>query len=108
VGLQMGPERAAEGEGPLHGGAQQSGWEGAPRQQPSEVPFGDQHAGGRGLLPALESRAERDRQLGGMAGPGRAQSERDELIGRSEEHTSELQSCFDIVCRLLLEKKKKK
>src|SRR5437868_9978080 len=26
---------------------------------------------------------------------------------RSEEHTSELQSRFDIVCRLLLEKKKK-
>src|SRR5437868_8962216 len=28
--------------------------------------------------------------------------------GRSEEHTSELQSRFDLVCRLLLEKKKKK
>src|SRR5207249_10816726 len=28
-------------------------------------------------------------------------------ITRSEEHTSELQSRFDIVCRLLLEKKKK-
>src|SRR5207249_11627321 len=27
--------------------------------------------------------------------------------GRSEEHTSELQSRFDLVCRLLLEKKKK-
>src|SRR5438874_10663710 len=27
---------------------------------------------------------------------------------RSEEHTSELQSCRDLVCRLLLEKKKKK
>src|SRR2546421_2520316 len=34
-----------------------------------------------------------------------------ELIGhnlRSEEHTSELQSRSDLVCRLLLEKKKKK
>src|SRR5207249_11374258 len=33
-----------------------------------------------------------------------------ELAGdiRSEEHTSELQSRFDLVCRLLLEKKKKK
>src|SRR5207249_9950650 len=33
------------------------------------------------------------------------------LVGvnaRSEEHTSELQSRFDLVCRLLLEKKKKK
>src|SRR5437867_7259804 len=29
-------------------------------------------------------------------------------IGRSEEHTSELQSPYDIVCRLLLEKKNKK
>src|SRR5437868_12787026 len=37
----------------------------------------------------------------------------DEHVGavegeRSEEHTSELQSRFDLVCRLLLEKKKKK
>src|SRR5438067_4249807 len=32
----------------------------------------------------------------------------DVLIIRSEEHTSELQSRFDLVCRLLLEKKKKK
>src|SRR5699024_12861560 len=29
------------------------------------------------------------------------------MCPRSEEHTSELQSRFDIVCRLLLEKKKK-
>src|SRR5699024_12694084 len=29
-----------------------------------------------------------------------------EGISRSEEHTSELQSRFDLVCRLLLEKKK--
>src|SRR5436190_5857343 len=29
-------------------------------------------------------------------------------LGRSEEHTSELQSHSDLVCRLLLEKKKKK
>src|SRR5438067_10620586 len=31
-----------------------------------------------------------------------------ESINRSEEHTSELQSRFDLVCRLLLEKKKRK
>src|SRR5262245_65763288 len=30
------------------------------------------------------------------------------LFGRSEEHTSELQSLRHLVCRLLLEKKKKK
>src|SRR5699024_11927064 len=32
----------------------------------------------------------------------------DREAARSEEHTSELQSRFDLVCRLLLEKKKKK
>src|SRR5207248_3474333 len=31
-----------------------------------------------------------------------------EMFRRSEEHTSELQSPYDLVCRLLLEKKKKK
>src|SRR5437667_7300439 len=30
------------------------------------------------------------------------------LVDRSEEHTSELQSHHDLVCRLLLEKKKRK
>src|SRR5437867_7590671 len=33
---------------------------------------------------------------------------RPHLLVRSEEHTSELQSPYDLVCRLLLEKKKKK
>src|SRR2546428_10305204 len=33
---------------------------------------------------------------------------RKDIVRRSEEHTSELQSRSDIVCRLLLEKKKKK
>src|SRR5438067_5745671 len=33
-------------------------------------------------------------------------SERSAMKWRSEEHTSELQSRFDLVCRLLLEKKK--
>src|SRR5206468_11992442 len=37
----------------------------------------------------------------GLGGPRRAEI-------RSEEHTSELQSRSDLVCRLLLEKKKKK
>src|SRR2546426_6162158 len=32
----------------------------------------------------------------------------EELVNRSEEHTSELQSPCNLVCRLLLEKKKKK
>src|SRR5437773_7418261 len=40
----------------------------------------------------------------GGAGGGRTGGRRP---GRSEEHTSELQSHHDLVCRLLLEKKKK-
>src|SRR5207248_11651392 len=44
--------------------------------------------------------------------PGRrVAAHRDQVlhaVGRSEEHTSELQSPYDLVCRLLLEKKKKK
>src|SRR2546430_15812623 len=48
------------------------------------------------------------RRPGAAAGPGRnrlgAQRAR---RGRSEEHTSELQSQSNLVCRLLLEKKKK-
>src|SRR5690349_22122158 len=40
-------------------------------------------------------------------GAGAASSESaDQRISRSEEHTSELQSRRDLVCRLLLEKKK--
>src|SRR5690349_22435949 len=38
-----------------------------------------------------------------VLGPGR-----ERLADRSEEHTSELQSRRDLVCRLLLEKKKKR
>src|SRR5260370_28019511 len=38
----------------------------------------------------------------------RGPSQRRMSCGRSEEHTSELQSHLNLVCRLLLEKKKKK
>src|SRR5207237_5373728 len=43
------------------------------------------------------------------AGPlaRRDQQRKDSCQGRSEEHTSELQSHLNLVCRLLLEKKKK-
>src|SRR5699024_2203359 len=40
-----------------------------------------------------------------VEGVGNTYSSLGEAIMRSEEHTSELQSRFDIVCRLLLEKK---
>src|SRR2546430_9061195 len=39
-------------------------------------------------------------------GDGRADSDEEEEASRSEEHTSELQSQSNLVCRLLLEKKK--
>src|SRR5207249_11137577 len=49
------------------------------------------------LVAALEDRFEIGRRVG----------VRLVVMMRSEEHTSELQSRFDLVCRLLLEKKKK-
>src|SRR5260370_30421339 len=41
-------------------------------------------------------------------GPARLAARHRRAGGRSEEHTSELQSHLNLVCRLLLEKKKKK
>src|SRR2546427_8705522 len=63
-------------------------------------------SGGLGLGRRLDGVVEQDRQLrpprrrGRLLGGGRAAPE------RSEEHTSELQSQSNLVCRLLLEKKK--
>src|SRR5260370_26760316 len=48
-----------------------------------------------------------DRVVGQLAEDGRVGAMRAHR-GRSEEHTSELQSHLNLVCRLLLEKKKKK
>src|SRR5699024_12199334 len=42
------------------------------------------------------------------APPRSSRADRPPSASRSEEHTSELQSRFDLVCRLLLEKKKKR
>src|SRR5437899_12932195 len=44
----------------------------------------------------------------GLSKPLRGQEWRRDLRERSEEHTSELQSLRHLVCRLLLEKKKRK
>src|SRR5699024_11447822 len=60
--------------------------------------------GGQGVATLRVSEAdERERHRGlshhSSTAYGRA------LLARSEEHTSELQSRFDLVCRLLLEKK---
>src|SRR5438034_8122579 len=66
---------------------------------------GDESGWGRGA--AVRAVAER-RDFGAGAGDT-AEGADCELGGRrSEEHTSELQSHSDLVCRLLLEKKKKK
>src|SRR2546428_8352738 len=57
----------------------------------------------RGGLELYEQPGEPGRSLGEGHGPDlRA----DRKVPRSEEHTSELQSRSDLVCRLLLEKKK--
>src|SRR5260221_6341481 len=47
------------------------------------------------------------RHAGGEAGPQTNGRKENPAARRSEEHTSELQSHSDLVCRLLLEKKKK-
>src|SRR5690242_21396828 len=44
----------------------------------------------------------------GAAGAARRDHCRQRVVHRSEEHTSELQSHVNLVCRLLLEKKKNK
>src|SRR5688572_32093707 len=51
-------------------------------------------------------RGERHDQVGRAAEPGEDARRVDARV-RSEEHTSELQSQSNLVCRLLLEKKKK-
>src|SRR5206468_7408870 len=58
---------------------------------------------------ALGGLAAGGRRAAGRAGgrPARAGGARVTRARRSEEHTSELQSRSDLVCRLLLEKKKK-
>src|SRR2546428_3016672 len=53
------------------------------------------------------SREDSERDEDGPADRPRSKPESDDSPGaRSEEHTSELQSRSDLVCRLLLEKKK--
>src|SRR5207248_4611725 len=63
-----------------------------------------------GLIRSLSSNRNRcapgRRALRSATGPRsqRVEGGRDAGISRSEEHTSELQSPYDLVCRLLLEK----
>src|SRR5690349_24222775 len=70
-----------------------------PSSAPAAAPAGvnrNRARRGDALTPAVVAHAQRDRVIPGGV----------ERMGRSEEHTSELQSRRDLVCRLLLEKKK--
>src|SRR2546426_1296591 len=78
--------RSHDGRPPVHVVGRQGGAEDADDELPHLV--------------RLEPLAGLDR---GAAGEGRGEA----LQPRSEEHTSELQSPCNLVCRLLLEKKKK-
>src|SRR5699024_11417666 len=63
-------------------------------------------AGGHSLVPLMKFRITTPATLVDIT---RIPNLKDVKVeDRSEEHTSELQSRFDLVCRLLLEKKKKK
>src|SRR5207249_8105447 len=74
-----------------------------PHLVPPEPPHRDPLLHGHGLQGRRRVCSGRDDQAVAreIVGPGI------EDPARSEEHTSELQSRFDLVCRLLLEKKKK-
>src|SRR5699024_11651776 len=79
-------EQAADGEHPPQ------------RQRPAPAhEAGQRHRAQRGERAADVQRGGVQARHRGGAPPGH----------RSEEHTSELQSRFDLVCRLLLEKKKR-
>src|SRR5690348_17716557 len=60
----------------------------------------------RGQLTQLSPRVRAPSPRGNRSAPGRGRGR--SRRSRSEEHTSELQSPVHLVCRLLLEKKKKK
>src|SRR5207249_963196 len=109
------PRRPAEAAGrrrPEVDGATRGGVEGPPRVL--AVP-----AGRAEKIPATRHQ-DGDPQMTQMKSPSTSTSARNEVrtvapklielsekvLYRSEEHTSELQSRFDLVCRLLLEKKK--
>src|SRR5438034_4892871 len=68
---------------------------------PQALPVVEPGSGGGAPPSSKSERGIRSRASEGWAAPRRGRPP------RSEEHTSELQSHSDLVCRLLLEKKKK-
>src|SRR2546422_8456255 len=84
--------------------------EGLPSQEVAKR-FGYTRGSFRVLCHQFRQHPQRAFFLQPHKGPHRAPKRdpvRDQVIARSEEHTSELQSRLHLVCRLLLEKKKKK
>src|SRR5206468_11830830 len=88
-----------------------------PTRRSSDLPRRRKRLGfTQGARPLRPPEPGADRRAGGVRGdpaqPGDERSagrvERPQTVHRSEEHTSELQSRSDLVCRLLLEKKKKR
>src|SRR5256885_12031130 len=82
------------------------------RRPPRSTPFptrrsSDLH-GRRRSGPGLSDDPAPEAPGAAGAGPGARASGGKPLVERSEEHTSELQSPCNLVCRLLLEKKKTK
>src|SRR5699024_12053469 len=80
----------AERDGPLSG---------------ADGPLGGLYHGEGGAVPRTPQTAAATGSRGGSVSARQLPDCR--IPPRSEEHTSELQSRFDLVCRLLLEKKKK-
>src|SRR5207248_5024854 len=80
----------------------------------AEAKDGERMVSRREVLDGCPVRAERIARYRPCIHPAapvrvRVDQDRDVVhVSRSEEHTSELQSPYDLVCRLLLEKKKKK
>src|SRR3712207_7091520 len=73
---------------------------------PADAP--DRLEGRRARPPARRQRRHRRDRRAARRPPRVGPTARHGLLARSEEHTSELQSRQYLVCRLLLEKKKKK
>src|SRR5205807_9980682 len=84
-------------------------WEGLRRRSGRDGDHPGRDRSGRGLPGGLQGCGEVAHRIRGhRPREGRRGQASARRLRRSEEHTSELQSPCNLVCRLLLEKKKKK
>src|SRR5690606_40382539 len=98
---------AGAGTGPS-AGAKAAAWQGGRRSPEGCPPLFTRRAAARGPADAAAAGVARRGSGPGTLPPGaHAGALPRASRGRSEEHTSELQSRENLVCRLLLEKKKK-